>query len=88
MGVLLAKIVWKRISWAGIWISIPIVSWLSINGMVQASNDVSGGGGGFYILVSLLLGWAYMIPPFLFCLLIYGVIFWATTSSRGRKQSS
>lgn len=59
-----AKIREPSLSWHRLWISVPLMSWFTITTAVSSDYPEQGTGGGFGMLVTLVLGWFYMIPIF------------------------
>jgi uncharacterized protein YqgC (DUF456 family) len=58
------KLICRQIKWRWLWLSVPIMSWSTVNAAVSLDYPVNGGGGGTGKLVSQLIGWFYMIPIF------------------------
>ena len=62
--LLVAKGYNPNLTWATIWISVPVMSWYFVNTSMQFYYPTSGGGGGFGAALGLIAGWFYMVIPF------------------------
>jgi hypothetical protein len=57
--LLIAKAVKPSISWYSMWVSVPIMSWFLVNLMIGLTD-----GAPFSGVFGILLGWIYMVIPF------------------------
>ncbi len=69
-----------------LWLSVPFVSWITINGAIFCSYRADGAGGGFGAGFNLLVAWIYMIPVFGF--LTGGHAFWNFINRKYRNEKS
>jgi hypothetical protein len=79
VALFIAKIREPSLPWRQLWISVPLMSWFTITLAVSMDYPVQGGGGGFGMLVTLVLGWLYMVPFFGFLHLFHIVFRYART---------
>jgi len=54
----------KPISWMAAWLSVPLMSWYTVNVSMQFWYPTNAGGGGMGFGLALVAGWLYMIPLF------------------------
>jgi len=62
--LLIAKGFNPALSWASLWLSVPVMSWYLVNLMMQFYYPVHGGGGGLGQALAFVAGWFYMVIPF------------------------
>ena len=64
VALIAAKIREPSLSWQRLWLSVPFMSWFTMVIAVCTDYPVQGAGGGLGMLVTLILGWFYMLPFF------------------------
>ncbi len=64
VALIAAKIRAPSLSWQRLWLSVPLMSWFTVTTTVSTDYPVNGAGGGLGMLVTLVLGWFYMLPFF------------------------
>lgn len=71
LALILAKAIYPSFSWKKLWLSVPVMSWFTVNTAIAIDYPISGGGGGFAMLVNLCIAWFYLVPVFGIFQLLY-----------------
>lgn len=50
--------------WSRLWLTVPLVSWVTVNAAIRLDYPTQGAGGGMGMGVNLVVGWFYMLPLF------------------------
>jgi len=86
VALIAVKIFCASISWKQLWLSVPIMSWFTVNALVSTDYPVNGGGGGFAMLVTMCIGWFYLIPVFGLLHLLYLLIAFLVSRKDAKAQ--
>ena len=86
VALIVAKTFCARFSWKQLWLSVPIMSWLTVNTFIAVDYPVNGGGGGLAMLVNLCIGWIYLIPLFGILHLLYRSIAFLVSRKDAKVQ--
>jgi hypothetical protein len=62
-ALIILKIIFRQIKWRWLWLTVPIVSWITINA-ADWVDPQNGPAGVFARTVNLWIGWFFMIPLF------------------------